>query len=280
VIALWPEPWIYVTIERLPSGRLRYRVTSPYTGSVLLTQDEVLHVRGPTRDGIYGLSPLYIARDSVRLAMSQAATAGNFTENAYRPSGLISFPDRLTQQQADFAKAGLRNKFQGPGNAGELMLLDGGAKFERMGLTLSDAEFLDSRKLANEDVARIFGVPPTVVGIGEKAHYNNLENEARALVQNALGPLAARIEGAMVRCVLSEASRRTYYIEHDLSTLLRGDVQARFEAYRVGREIGALSPNDIRRRENDPPIPNGDIYHQPANWVPLGTKPSQLPGGM
>ena len=76
----------------------------------------------------------------------------------------------------------------------------------------------------------------------------------------------------MARCLLTDAGRRSLYVEHDLSALLRGDVQARFEAYRIGREIGALSPNDIRRRENETPIAGGDVYHQPANWVPLGTQ--------
>lgn len=91
-------------------------------------------------------------------------------------------------------------------------------------------------------------------------------------MRNALGPLAARVKSAMSRCLLTPAGRRSLYIEHDLSALLRGDVQARFEAYKIGREIGALSPNDIRRRENEPPIAGGEIYHQPANWVPLGTQ--------
>ncbi len=75
----------------------------------------------------------------------------------------------------------------------------------------------------------------------------------------------------MGRCLLTAEGRRTLYVEHDLDGLLRGDVKARFEAYRIGREIGALSSNDIRRRENEPPIPGGNTYHQPANWVPLGT---------
>jgi len=75
----------------------------------------------------------------------------------------------------------------------------------------------------------------------------------------------------MQRCLLTDVSRRTLYIEHDLDGLLRGDVASRFEAYRVAREIGVFSANDVRRRENEPPIPGGDAYHQPANWTALGT---------
>ncbi len=125
----------------------------------------------------------------------------------------------------------------------------------------------------NEDVARVFGVPPTAVGILDKGTYSNVEQEAASLIQNCLGPLAARIEAAMARCLLTPDARRTLYIEHDLSSRLRGDVKSRFEAYRIGREIAAMSPNDVRRRENEPPIKGGDEYHMPANWVALGTMP-------
>lgn len=78
----------------------------------------------------------------------------------------------------------------------------------------------------------------------------------------------------MMRCLLTPDERRTLYVEHDLSGLLRGDVAARFEAYRIGREIGVYSPNDIRQRENEPPIPDGNTYSQPANWSPLGSAPA------
>lgn len=271
VVALWPEPWGNVGIEKLASGRLRFRIAEPNGGSIVLLQEEALHVRGPSRDGILGQSPIQIARGAFSLALSQAETAGAFMSNMLRPSGIVSLAEKL----GPTAQENVRNQlasFAGSPNAGKIMIMDGGAKFERMTFSPEDAEFLDSRKLANEDVARIFGVPPTCVGITDKATYSNTEQEARALVQNALGPLAARIEAAMTRCLLTPASRRSIYIEHDLSALLRGDVQARFEAYRIGREIGALSPNDIRRRENETPIANGDVYHQPANWVPLGTE--------
>jgi phage portal protein BeeE len=92
-------------------------------------------------------------------------------------------------------------------------------------------------------------------------------------VRDTLGPLAARIEAGMERCLLTANGRRSQYVEFELSGLLRGDVRSRFESYRIGREIGALSPNDIRRRENESPIENGDTYHQPSNWVPLGSQP-------
>lgn len=271
VTALVPLPGGAVAVERLPSGRLRYKVSGERGGAETLLQEDVLHIRGPSRDGLMGMSPIQIARGSLALALSQNETANSLFANALRPSGVLSYPTQLGTEARTAAREAIDRKLGGPENAGRLMVLDGGVKFERLSLTSEDAEFLDARKMSNEDVARIFGMPPTTVGITDKATYSNTEQEARALVQNALGPLAARVEAAMQRCLLTDAGRRTLYMEHDLSGILRGDVQARFEAYRIGREIGVYSPNDIRRRENEPPIAEGDSYHQPANWAPLGT---------
>ncbi|MCJ2044731.1 phage portal protein [Methylobacterium sp. J-078] len=271
VTALYPLAPLTVGVERLASGRLRYRVGQERGAPYVLLQEEMLHLRGPSRDGMLGQSPISISRGSLGLALTNHDTAASLSANSLRPSGILSFPERLTHEQRLQVRQSMEQRYVGTDKAGKLMVMDGGAKFERMAFSPEDAEFLDSRKLGNEDVARIFGLPPTSVGITDKATYSNTEQEGRALVQNALGPLAGRIEAAMIRCLLTDVSRRTLYVEHDLDTLLRGDVKARFEAYRIGRETGALSPNDIRRRENDPPIPNGDVYHQPANWVPLGT---------
>lgn len=277
VTALHPLAPMTVAVERLPSGRLRYKVSDGRGGTLTLVQEEILHIRGPSRDGVLGLSPIQIARGALALVLSQNETASSLMSNSLRASGVLSFPERFGAEAKDRIRRGIEQNFTGESNSGRVLILDGGAKFERMSFTPQDAEFLASRKVGNEDVARVFGLPPTSVGITDKATYSNTEQEGRALVQNAIGPLAKRIEAALARCLLSDASRRTYYIEHDLDALLRGDVQARFEAYRIAREIGAFSPNDIRRKENEPPIPNGDTYHQPANWIPLGTSAQAAP---
>lgn len=271
VTALYPLSPTAVAVERLASGRLRYRVTENSGRATVLLQDEMLHVRGATRDGMIGLSPLHIARGAVSLAVHQAETAGSLMTNAMRPSGILAFAEKLSPDARKAQREGLEAYYAGPANAGRLLITEGGAKFERLTFSPEDAEFLDSRKLSNEDVARVFGVPPTSVGITDKATYSNVEQESTMLVRNALGPLAARVEAAMMRDLLTPDTRGELYVEHDLAGLLRGDTKARYEAYRIGREWGWLSPNDIRRTENMPPIPDGDLYTSPLNQAPLGT---------
>lgn len=273
VTALYPLDAGMVSVERLDSGRLRYKHTDARGGLQTYIQDEMLHVRGPSRDGMMGVSAIQFGRGAMSLRVSQAETASALVANGLRPSGIMSFDERLTGDARVKIREAVADRLQGAANAGQLLIMDGGAKYSPMAWSAEDAEFLASQKLSNEDVARLFGVPPTSVGITDKATYSNTEQEARSLVANCLGPLASRVEAAMLRCLLTEEGRRTLYIEHDLAALLKGDVAARFEAYRIGREIGALSPNDIRRRENETPIPGGDVYHQPANWIALGATP-------
>jgi HK97 family phage portal protein len=260
-------------VELLPNGRLRYKTSVSGRRTETLLQEEVLHVRGPTRDGVLGWSPIALARGALTLALGQTNTAQAISDNALRPSGMLTYPMLMDQRQKDEVRQGMAGIYAGPQNAGKMVVVDAGAKYEKLSFSPEDSQFLEQRKLSNEDVARIFGCPPTSVGLVDRATYSNTEQESRALVQNCIGPLAGRIEAAMARCLLTDVSRRTYYIEHDLDGLLRGDVKARFEAYRVAREIGLFSANDVRRRENEPPIgAEGDVYHVPANWVPLGVQ--------
>jgi HK97 family phage portal protein len=282
VTALWPYIVGDCQVERLPNGRVRYRVFNGRRTELLL-QEEVLHIRGPTRDGVLGWSQIAIARGALSLAIGQSQTAQSLSDNGLRPSGMVTYPQIMTKEQKDFVREGMASIYAGSENAGKMLVVDAGAKYEALAFTAEDSQFLEQRKLSNEDIARIFGCPPTSVGLVDKATYSNVEQEARSLVQNCIGPLAARIEAAMSRCLLTDAGRRTYYIEHDLDGLLRGDVKARFDAYRLARETGIYSVNDVRRRENEPPLgPEGDIHHMPANWIELGrgsvVQPPNNPG--
>jgi HK97 family phage portal protein len=272
VTALTPILHSDIQVDRLGSGRLRYKIFTGARTEVLL-QEEVLHVRGASHDGMMGRSPISIARGALMLALAHQQSALSLSDNALRPAGLLSYPERLSKEQRDHLRDTATADYTGQANAGKFLILDAGVKYEKLAFSPEDAEFLASRKLANEDVCRVFGVPPTAAGILDKATYSNTEQEARSLVQNCIGPLAGRIEAAMHRCLLTDVGRRNLYIEHDLDGLLRGDVKSRFEAYRLAREIGVYSPNDIRRKENEPPIAAGDEYNVPANWMRLGDTP-------
>lgn len=273
VAALYPLAPQLVAVERLPRGRLRYQVSEPAGGTITLLQEEILHIRGPSRDGVVGMSPLAITRDNLGLMLAQAQAAQGLAGQGLRSSGFLETGQVLNEDDRGKLEK-IMAGYMGSQNAGSMMILEGGMTYKPLSWSPEDAELLASRKLSNEDVARVFGVPPTSVGITDKATYSNVEQESTMLVRNCLSPLAERVEAALMRCLLSREARRALYVEHDLTGLLRGDTAARFEAYRVGREWGWLSPNDIRRAENLPPIAEGDVYTSPMNMAPLGSEPA------
>ena len=265
VIAM--HPLHDVAVERLASGRLRYRA-----GSDVLLQEEVLHLRYRTRDGVVGFSPIQIAAATFGLALAQQAEAGAQAVNAFRPAGALVFPESLGGEAKAGLLASFRQKFIGALKANEIMVLDGGVKFESISIPNKDAEFLESRKLSNLDVCRVYGVPPTVAGILDHGTYSNVQEESRALVTRCLAPMARRIEQAMTMALLTTESRKSFFIEHDLAGLLRGDLAGRYSAYRTGREGGWLSANEIRGFENMSKIDGGDTYLEPLNHAPLGSR--------
>ncbi|MGE0828920.1 MAG: phage portal protein [Hyphomonadaceae bacterium] len=274
VTALWPLEASRVLVERLESGRLRYRYTGS-KGPVVLTQDEVLHIRASSEDGLLGRSPIAIARGALglNLELNNLATARVVDGN--HVAGFIiqeAGAGRTGANARKNAEADLKTRVQGVANAGEVRLLDPGSKFIANSFSNADAELLESRKLSNEDTARIFGVPPASVGISNSVSYGSAQQAAADLVQNCLAPLATRVEQAMQRCLLTEEGRRTLIIEHDLSGLLRGDATQRWAAYKTGREIGALSSQEIRRFENLGPLDPNDDY-SPLRSTPAPNDP-------
>jgi len=267
-----------VTVEALSSGRLRYRVSNPRGGDRVYLQEEILHLRWRLgRDGVMGLSPLQLARETFNLALTQQDTAGTQAAKSFRPEGALVFPNPLPGDKKTAALTKLQDKIAANSSTSGVLVLDGGADWKSFSFSSKDAEFLESRKLTNLDICRVFAVPPTVAGITDNATYSNTDQESRALVVRCLAPMARRIEQAMNVAMLTKGNRATYFVEHDLAGLLRGDLKARYEAYRIGREWGWLAPNEIRAWENMPEIDGGEEYLSPLNMTALGTR--QAPGG-
>jgi HK97 family phage portal protein len=278
VTALFPYAAPNVSVERRPSGRIRYTATRPEGATDILLDGEMLHLRyRRASDGLRGLSPIELARATFRTAIAQQTTAEAQAVNAFRPAGMLVFPKPVTQEALTLAKSDFTAKVIGAARANEIIVMDGGLEWKPFSMPAKDMEFLESRKLSNLDIARIFGVPPTAAGIPDNATYSNVEQESRALVARCLAPMARRIEQAMMADLLSEEGRRIYFVEHDLQGLLRGDQSARFQAYQIGRNGGWLSPNEIRAWENLPPIDGGNEYLSPLNMTSVGDRQNRDP---
>lgn len=271
--ALWPLVPSMVQVEQLESGRLRYRVSQPGGKVAVYLQEEILHIRASSDDGLVGRSPIAIARGALGTAIAQNEVMENLATNGLRPSFALVHPGKLKPGAIENIRNSIDADNAGPANAGKPLVLEEGMKPENISFNAEEVELLESHKLSNEDVARIFGVPPASVGISTSVSYGSAQQAAQDLVSNALAPLAARVEQALMRCLLTTEGRRTFIIEHDLSGLLRGDASMRWASYRTAREIGALSTNEIRRFENLRGVEGGDD-HTPLKLQQLAERPA------
>lgn len=282
VAAIWPLMPRWITVERLANSRLRYAVAQPGQSIARFLENagEFLHIRAACGDGELGRSPLAIAHGALEAALAAVETERDLMQSSLRMQGVLLSPQVLTSDQRRQARTNVIEPLSDWRSQGTVGLLEAGWKYQSTSSSPKDAQLAELRQAGDEAIARLFRVPPSILGIADSRTYGSAIEESRQLVVNCLAPLAARVERAMERDLLSAPERLAgFYIRHDLEGLLRGDQVSRYQAYRIGREIGVLSANDIRRRENEPPIPNGDTYVQPLNMGTLGAPVAEQGGG-
>ena len=270
VVELIPFHPSHVNPVKLVNGRIRYEVSTD-SGTERFTQDEILHLRYRSKDGFTGISPISIARQTIGVALAQQQHEGSFYKHGAMLQGAIKHPMTLNAAQHEQLRKSFHENYGGSSNAYKVAILEEGMDFMPLSMSQVDAQFVESRKLTLEDIARIYRIPPPSIGMLDNATYSNINEQARALVKHTLRPWMVRIEQAMNSSLLSDDTKHTHFIEHNAEGLLRGSIKERYEAYRIGKEWGWLNSNEIRSNENMSTLGvDGDIYRQPMNSEPLG----------
>ncbi len=257
VRALWYVNPDRVHVEVLRTGRLRYKV---FTGEQTQTvpDNQMLHVVGPmSDDGYTGRSVISTFRETLGLGLALERYGAEFFANAATPKGTLTSAGRLSQTARDNLKAALEEAHVRPGRRHKTMILEEGLKFEPIGISHEDSQFVDVRRFGTEEVARIFGVPPHMIGADIKGSmtYSNSELESLRLLKHTLGPWLARISSAVNHACISPLERRQMYAEYLPDALLATDTKGRYDAYKVGLEAGFLTLDEVRRKENLPALP-------------------------
>lgn len=274
VSALWPLESDKVEILKGEDGKeLFYRVTMEKGRQVVVPGEDMLHVRGNSLDGITGLSPIAWHRETIGHAIAAERYGSSFFGNSAQPNGALVVPAKLSAEAASKLRADWKERFQGPENAHNLAIFDGGMEWKQIGMTNSDAQFIETRKYQNSEIWRIFRVPAHKVQDLEKATFSNIEMQAIEYVQDCLLSIMERWQQALARDLLLESEREEYFFEFLPDALLKGDIKSRYDAYAVGVLNGWLSANDVRDRENMNHVDGGDQYFRPMNVQPLNAPP-------
>jgi HK97 family phage portal protein len=263
-------------VRRLGNGRLGYRWTE--NGEIFdLTSDEVLHIRGFGGNPLGGMSTLAFGARAFGTALDVDRTARRTFENGLRPSGVMTFPTWLNQEQRDVIEKKLTEKYTGAMNAGRPLILEGGTTWSQLGLNPEDAQMLESRGFSVEEICRFFGVPPFMVGHSEKSTSwgTGLEQQTLGFQKFSLRRRMKRIEQALEKQLLTAEDRaQGIVIEFNLEGLLRGDSAARASFYQSGLMNGWMTINEVRALENLPPVDGGDVPRMQSQNVPITQAPA------
>lgn len=278
VIGLYPLLPDKMDVNRSPSGEIYYTYWRDMdegrkreeSGMVVFSKDDVLHIPGLSFNGLVGYSPIALAKNAVGMAIATENYGASFFANGATPSGILEHADSIK----DPAK--VRNAweviYKGSGNANKVAVLEDGLKFHSISIPPEQAQFLQTRKFQLNEIARIFRIPPHMIGDLERSSFNNIEHQSLEFVKYTLDPWVVRWEQAMRQSLLLPSEKGRYFIKFNLDGLLRGDYETRMNGYRIGVQCGFFSPNDVRRLEDMNEIPaeeGGNNYMVNGNMVKL-----------
>lgn len=277
IVALYPLMPNRMSVNRDSNGQIYYEYNpskddaKTMNGSIVkLSSSDVLHIPGLGFDGLVGYSPIAMAKNAIGMAIACEEYGAKFFANGAAPSGVLEHPGTLKDPSR--LRESWTSTFGGSSNAHKVAVLEEGMKYAPISISPDQAQFLETRKFQINEIARIFRVPPHMVGDLEKSSFSNIEQQSLEFVKYTLDPWVMRWEQAMVRALIPQSEKSKVFIKFNVDGLLRGDYQSRMNGYAIGRQNGWMSANDIRQLENLDLIPDelgGNLYLINGNMTKL-----------
>ena len=268
------------------NGALMYGTTQTDTGAVAYIEPaNVLHVMGLSFDGVVGLSPIQLCKNAVGLGLAAEKFGAQFFGNGARATGIFSHPETLEPDAQENLKKSLREMATGE-NALCPMVLEEGMKWTQTTIPPNDAQFLETRRFQNAQIAMLYRFPMHLLQDLQRATNNNIEHQSLDYVRYCIRSWAVRIEQEVKRKLLSGP----FLMEHNLTDMQRGDFASQASGIQILRNIGYLSNNDIARRLRENPMTEeeggnvrmvqGAMVNITALMLPDGNVPDSAPGGV
>lgn len=224
-----------------------------------LSSDEIIHIIDLATPGsLTGLSRVDKLKDALGVATALQSYAARFFSNGASTNGIIEYPGELTAEEAKDLRDGFDSRHRGLRRSHKTGVLSGGAKYVNTSVSNDQAQFLDSRRFAVEEVARAFNIPLHMLGIPDTASYASVEQNNLQFISHTLRPILEKLEWAYSR-ILPDG----VFIKFNFSALLRGDLQSRYQAYSIATQAGFKSINEIKKLEDEPLVRGGDAFRVP-----------------
>ena len=211
-----------------------------------------------------------MAKNAIGMAIACEEYGAKFFANGAAPSGVLEHPGVIKDPTR--VREAWQGQFGGSANSHKVAVLEEGMKYTPISISPEQAQFLETRKFQINEIARIFRVPPHMVGDLEKSSFSNIEQQSLEFVKYTLEPWIVRWEQSLARALFSAEEKVELFVKFNVEGLLRGDYKSRMEGYATARQNGWMSANDIRELENLERIPEekgGDMYLVNGNMLPL-----------
>lgn len=280
IIGLWPLLSQNMRVER-QDGELRYIYTLPDgTQTPPIPPEYIFTFHGLSGNGITGYGILHLAKETIGLGLAAEEFGARFFGNGGNVAGVLEHPLELGEEGRKNLRESFEETYTGLSKAHRVLILEEGAKYNKIGIPPNEAQFLETRKFQVTEIARFFRVPPHMLADLERSTNNNIEHQSLEFVKYSITPWVVRIEQAILWKLFSENEKKNLFSEFALDGLLRGDIKSRFEALDIARRNGVINANDWRALENWNPIegPAGTEYWRPTNMY-LPKENTQPPGG-
>jgi HK97 family phage portal protein len=242
-------------------------------GGEELDKNQLLHLRGLTLPGsVTGCSPITHCRESLGVGLAAQRFGGSFFGNSAIPSVIAEVPGQMSETGQKALRAFIESEHQGPAKAHKLMVLTEGAKLNKLTISPEDSQFIETRRFEVSDVARMFGVPPHLIGDASNSTSwgSGLAEQNIAFAQHSLRPWVERIETGLTALWHSEGGPPNGVLKLNMAAVLRGSTQDRYESYETALTNRFMTINEVRALEDLPPLPGGDEMRPAAPRPPVG----------
>jgi len=268
ILELLPMHPDRVDVKQNKDYSLSYTFLDQDNVVIPLRQDQVFRLTGMSLDGVNGLNPIAYQRETLGIALAADKHTALSFKNGSKMTGILKREGHFKDKDvAKRVKESWDESVSG-NNAYSTPVLEDGLNWMPVSMTNKDAQYIESRKYQTEDIARIFRVPPHKIGHLEQSTNNNIEHQGLEFVTDSLMPWLIRWEQSVVRDLLTMEERKRYFAEFLVDGLMRGDTAARGDFYTKLFNMGAISPNEIRAKENMNPRKDGDDYYIQLNMEP------------
>lgn len=267
-----------IAVEQREDWTLAYTLTRKSGAPMPIPADEILHLRGLSTDGVLGRSVLQDARDVIGIAQATQAHAGSYWAGGGVPDVALRHPKALGDKARKNLEESYAENYGSGENKRRWIILEEGMELTPISITAEDAQFLETRKFQRGEICGLCHVPPHLIGDTEKSTSwgTGIEQQTIGFLNFGIRPWLVAWEQRFNRDLILAPHR--FFVEFNLDALLRADSTARGQFYWLMRQMGAYSANDVRAKENENPVPGGDVYLQPMNLAPLGSNPLKTEG--